>query len=336
MDGVSAYLAELKATRRPILRQHCLQRACNDLPPGALTALYLQLPALGGRALCRLAPAYKYMTAAPRRRAAKRPQLQKQPDFGAHALYTTPDVPRAEKTLFIVFSGQDGQFFMPLSVLLHVLPPGAKDVAVIRSGLEQFFFAGVEGLGRTPYAVAQGLARALATGRYGRVVVLGISAGGLFALRVAGFLGADVAVSFAGIYPDEGFRLREAVNAGATAFDPVCACRPAGPGRWINVVGSKNEFDLGCSMRLGQTAPGVLELHLVNTGMHNVLKPMLQWGYAGWFFRLACARNGAGIRLAAALTRAYGLWVVRGFRRLIGRQRVDDQYLAHRIVAPKR
>ncbi len=332
----AGYLAEIKATTRPILRQHCLQRASNDLPPAALTRLYLQLPAIGGRALCKMAPEYRYMTAPARQRAAKGSQLQKQPNIGGHAYYKMPDTLRAKKTLYIVFSGQDGEFFIPFSVLLSLLPRGEKDVVAVCSSIDRFFNGNVVGLGRSTYEAANTLRDVFNTASYNRVVVMGLSAGGLFAQRVAELLAADIAVSFAGVYGDEGFRLKKALAAGATGFDPLCACRPTRVGRQINVVASKNEFDVVCSKRLKALRPAMLMFHLVHNTEHNVVKPMLKAGYAGVFMRAAIARNGAAIRVMSFVSSTYGLWVVRELRRLFGVQKVASWYVAHnKTVKPK-
>lgn len=320
MKPEAAYLAELQATERPILRRHCLQRASNDLPPGALTRLYLQLPNLGGRALCKMAPEYRFMTGRARCRAAQRPQLEKQPGFGAHAFYKTCGQPHAKKTLFIMFCGHYGEFFIPLSVLLAVLPKGPKDVMAVRSGFKNMFLAGIEGLGHSAFEVANTLRRQLQTEAYNRVVLIGLSASGIFSLRVAAFLAPDVMVSFAAVYPDEAPRLKAAIAAGETGFDPICACRPTQAGRLINVVATKNESDLLYSLRLKNSRPGLLEFHLVNSTSHNVLKSMLKAGYAAAFMRVAMANNGAAIWALSSLSRAYGLGVVRKIRQALGLQ----------------
>jgi len=327
VEPEAPFLAELRATERPILRQHCLQRASNELPPGALTRLYMQLPALGGRALCKLAPEYKYMTARARQRAAKQPQLVKQPDFGPHAHYITPDTPAAQKTLYIIFSGEDGQFFIPFSTLLSLLPKGPKDVVAVRSEIESYFLGKIEKLGNSAFDASRKLQEKFQIDSFDRVVILGLSAGGLFCLRVAEFLAVDVCVCFAGIYLEEGFRLKRAAVAGVHAFDPICACRASPAKRMINVVATKNEYDVLSSKRLKKLRPSLLEVHLVNNAAHNVLGPMLKVGMAPVFFKMALARSGAMVWLTSTITRAYGLIVVRGIRRALGLQKIPSWYL---------
>ena len=312
------------------MRQHCLQRACNELHPGALTRLYLQLPSVGGRALCRLAPEYRYMTAPARRRASQKPPLQKWEDFGKNLHLVTPDVPASDKTLYIFFGGQDGQFFIPFATLLALLPDGPKDIVAVRSGVKLHYMAGIAGLGRDAIEVAATLRGRFETDDYERVVVMGISVGGIFSLRVAECLAADVGMSFAFIFPDEGFWLKDLVDAGVTAFDPICACRPQKAGRMLNVLASKNEFDTLFSMRLKKQRPALLEFHLVNSVQHNVLQSMLAAGFAKVFMRMALARNGGAIWLVSTLSKIYGQFVVRGIRRVLGLQIKQNWYLNNR------
>ena len=188
----------------------------------------------------------------------------------------------------------------------------------------------MEGFGGNAYDVANALREKMRTEDYNKVVVLGFSAGSIFALRVAEFLAADIAISLACVYPDEGFRIKKTVAAGITGFDPICACRPTQVGRLINVVATKCEFDVLCSQRLKNIRPALMAIHLVNNPKHNVLKPMLKAGYARVFMRVALGRNGMMIRFISGLSSAYGLWVVRPVRRLFGMQKVADWYTAHK------
>ncbi len=134
MEMAAPYLAAIRATNRPIRQQYQLQKASNSLPPGALTALYLELDEIGGKALCKLAPCYKYMTAPARRRAANKPQLSPKDMGNDNWLYRQPGADRRDKTIYILFAGGEAQFFLPLAVIIQLLPPGPKDVLVIRGG----------------------------------------------------------------------------------------------------------------------------------------------------------------------------------------------------------
>jgi len=260
------------------------------------------------------------MTTPARRRAAQKPALQSRADLGENGFLVTPNVPKSKKTLYILFGGQDGMFFIPSAALLALLPEGLKDVAVIRSGIQLYYLAGIEGLGRDTNEVAANLRNKLKTDEYDRVVTIGISVGGLFALRIADGLGADVGLSFAAVYTDGGFWVKDLVNAGSTAFDPLCECMPMRAGRMINVLGSKNELDVRTSRRIQNVRRSMLEYHLINSMQHNVLLNLMSSGFAKVFFRLALSRNGAAIRLFATLSKIYGFYLVRNIRRLVGRQ----------------
>jgi len=199
------YLQELKALKRPIHRQSLLQKACNALPPGELTQLYLQLPSIGGRALCKAAPYYKFMTAPARQRAMAGPQLQKTVEEDGFLFFKTPKEAAAQKTLFVLFGGNGAQFLIPLSAVLLLLPKAPKDVAVVFSTDSiNFYLNGVAGMGRNAFEVARSLQARIEFGSYARVVVMGTSSGGVFAQRMAGFLKADIALSFSGVYSDAG------------------------------------------------------------------------------------------------------------------------------------
>ncbi len=332
--SAKSYLEEVRATPRLIKRQRLLQLASNDLPPGALTTLYLQLKDIGGKALCKCAPEYRYMTGRARRRSAKNPQLVRLPPVASGQVYQTTGVPPAQKTLYILFSGKDGGFFLPLSVLLQILPKGPKDVLVIRAGLERYYRDGVTGYGISPFEVSRALSTRFNVAGYRRCAVMGFSAGGIFTHRIAALLGANLGLSFAAIYTTDAFHLGGVASLTLTGFDPICACMPTPKGRMINVVASKNEFDVLASLRLKATRPKLMQVHLVNTTRHNVLLQMRRTRTLTPFLWLALAGQGAPIWLVSMLTTAFGGFV-RGFRRLLGVQKVAKWYLETSLIAPR-
>lgn len=326
MDPIDKYVDQLKATQRPIVRQRCLQTACNTLPPGDLTRLYLCLTNIGGPELCELAPYYKYMTARRRRRAALQPQLQAMQPVGSGQIYQTPRFEKREKRLYILFSGQTGQFFIPLAMLLYLLPKGPKDVLVIRSGKDIFYRYGINGMGVTPFEVGTAIKRLYSTQAYKHISVLGFSAGGFYAFRIAEFLNAQVGLSFAGVHRIDALNLPEMQQVGATAFDPLCMCRTQTNTRLINVIGSKNEYDTLASHRAKKVRPRMIQYHLTNSHRHDVLKQLAKRGTAQLFFRLALGDSGFGIRLVALPLGVLGA-LVRRFRLLKGSQKVQSWYL---------
>lgn len=329
MKTVSDYLDELRATKRQIHRLAILQRASNLLPPGALTELYLQLRGVGGQELCKLAPNYAYMTAKPRRRAALEPQLVPQGEVDLTELYKITGEKLENKTLFILFSGKDGEFFLPLAVIISLLPAGASDVLVVRSGLERYYRDGVDGLGVSPFEVSCALIKRYNIDDYGKLVVMGISAGGTFALKIAALMEADIAISFGGVYPTDAFRLGLSTQLVLTAFDPVCDCTPSMKGRMINVLSSKNEYDFLASLQIKKRRPKLMQFHLVNSFRHNVLLRMMKTRTAALFFRLALSENNFPIWAISNATYGYGTFV-RSVRRAFGVQKIQNWYLKQR------
>lgn len=319
MKSGEQYLEEIKASTRPIHRRRILQNACNALPPDELTALYLQLPSLGGRALCKSAPYYKFMTARPRQKAAKRPQLQKTVEEDGFRFFESVHEGAAKKTLYVMFGGNGGQFLIPFSAALCVLPKAPKDVAAVFSPESIMFYVnGVAGMGRNAFEVARSLRARIEFGDYARVVVMGTSSGGFFAHRVAAFLEADVSISFAGVYPADRSSFGDVENRSRSAFDPICACRPHKGGRMINVFSGNNEFDYASSRKLKCIRPNMLELCLPHHEQHNVLQAMVNKHWAWLFFKMAFAEKGTAIGWVSAISKGYGVFVVRRIRQALG------------------
>ena len=319
MKSGEQYLAELKATTRPIHRMSILQQACNALPSGALTQLYLQLPKLGGRALCKAAPYYKFMTSAALRRAAKGPQLLKTVEEDSFSFFETPNKAPAQKSLFILFGGNQAQFLIPLSAVLYLLPNTPKDVAVIFSKQKKMFYVnGVAGMGRTAFEVAGYIQARIDLVGYDRVVVMGTSSGGVFAQEVAGFLEADVALSFAAAYSEMGFLMGEKENQSLSAFEPMCACRPQKTGRMVNLFAANNTFDYMSSRRIKAVRPKLFEVCLPHRKHHNVLQALVNGFSARLYFKVALAKSDFAIRLLSNASRIYGIHVVRRIQKILG------------------
>jgi len=322
--SAAAYIDALNANPRSLHRQRLLQQASNSLVPGELTRLYLALAKIGGNELCKLAPYYKYFIARERRRRMAQNQLTANHPNKAAQLYSTPQLGAAKKRLYILFSGDFGQFFLPGAMVLDILPPGPKDVIIVRSGKNKNYRVGVPTLGQTPYAVAHSLAARFDVATYQHVSVLGFSAGGFFAHKVAEFLNAQILITFGGVIVSDFLLLPTIVRLGITAFDPICACRPGGTMRRINVIASKNERDCLHSDRMHRLRPDMMEAHLINTGQHDVLGRMAKTRTAGVFMRLALAENGQWFRAINAPFFAYGKFV-RYARKALGLQKLPAQ-----------
>ncbi|NOR64213.1 MAG: hypothetical protein GQ535_17225 [Rhodobacteraceae bacterium] len=319
MKSGEGYLEDLKAVSRPIHQKRILQKACNALPPGELTQLYLQLPMVGGRELCKSAPYFKYMTAPARQRAAHGPQLSKTVEEDGFSFFETPNVVPEQKTLFVLFGGNGAQFLIPLSAVLYLLPDAPKDVAVVfATQAAKFYLNGLAGMGRNAYEVSRSLQARIEFGNYARVIVMGTSSGGVFAQQVAGFLKADVTLSFAGAYPFDGAYMGEKENRSLAAFDPMCACRPHKGGRIVNVFSANSDYDYECSRKMKAVRPALIEVCLPHHKHHNVLQIMANRGGARLFMNMVFAKNDAVIRLVSGLTIGYGVNVVRRIRQALG------------------
>ena len=292
MLTAAEYIHAILAAPRSLHRQRLLQQACNGLTPGELTGLYLELSAIGGAELCALAPYFKYFTSQRAQRRMRGQQLHAHPVDGTAQLYTDDTCQKPNKRLYILFSGEFGQFFLPGAMVLDILPPGPKDVLVLRAGQNGHYRFGMPPLGDTAYQVAQKLAHTYETAQYDHITLLGVSASGFFAQRVAEFLQAQIAISFAGVIIADFYQLPAVSEQGITAFDPTCDCHRGGKLRRINVIGSKNERDNVHSNRIRKMRPDMIEAHLINSGTHDVLKRLARFHLAGAFMRLALAETG--------------------------------------------
>lgn len=320
MDTAEEYAAALRAEPRSLRRKSILQAASNHLPPGALTTLYGQLREIGGAGLCRDAPQFHYMTGYARRRAARQPQLVANHSDPSYSLFTTPGSEPAQKRLFILFSGEDGQFYIPLSVVLHNLPKGPKDVLVLRSGLGIFYAKGLKGFGKTTHQVAQSIVARFAPQTYAEVNVLGFSAGGAYALRIADVLGADLGLSFGGRFSAGVPRVPADLLNPNHGFDVLCPCFAQRAGKLVNLAGAKSEVDSLAMARMAAIRPRLIRHYLINYGGHNVLLRMLRTRTLAPFIRL-CLVPSAWLRAANLPFWAYGSFV-RGLRRLVGVQKL--------------
>lgn len=321
MLTAAAYCEALRATPRSLHRQRLLQSACNGLAPGELTALYTELSAIGGPELCQLAPYFKYFTSKRAQRRLLAQQLHAHPVEGMAQLYTDNTQPKPKKRLYILFSGEFGQFFLPGAMVLDILPPGPKDVLILRAGQNGHYRLGLPPLGDTAFQVAQTLAQTYETDAYRHITLLGVSAGGFFAQRVAEFLQAQIAISFAGVIVSDFYQLRALTERGLTAFDPTCDCHQGGKLRRINVIGSKNERDNIHSNRIRKMRPDMIEAHLINSGTHDVLKRLARFHLAGVFMRLALAENGRAFYVISWPFTWYGRFV-RHTRKAFGLQKL--------------
>ena len=334
MFTADQFLEEIAATTRPIRRLHSLQRASNSLTPGELTKLYMRLSEIGDGSLCSAAPNYQFMTTRRQVRKSKKPQLQPHMPENGIQLYEGAEAAKSDKTLYILFSGEDGQFFLPFAVVLALLPAGAKDVLAARTGSDRFYFSGVQGLGGRPYTVSRALNEKYQVQSYDRVVVMGFSIGGFFALRIAEMMKADIGLSLAGAFANDALHGGMAPGPDRCGYDALCMCTAPSKTRLINLISSKNEFDVLCALRAHKSRPKIQTVHLVNTFSHDVLTPLLKIRAGRLFFKLALARNGLPVKMVSLLSQGWGTGV-RYLRKTFGMQPVPEWYLFHKTKKPK-
>ena len=324
MDPIAPYLENIRTKQRLLHAQRNLQSACNTLAPGDLTRLYLALDtpefAWLAKDLRKSAPSWDYMTAPARRRAARGPQLVAQPVNGQVQLYETTGIERQNKRLFILFSGENGQFFIPLAMVMHLLPPGPKDVLVVRAKMGDFYVAGIDGLGASIGDIVATLKARYQTGGYRHVTVSGFSAGGSHAIQVAEVLRADLCVLLATRFPSPVKRLAAYSEMGVSAFNHVCDCTQSRAKRLVNVIASKFENDVHVSQKLKSIRPQLIEYHLFIPKEHNVLAWLCRTRMIRPFFLVVYGEKGVVLGLVAPVFAVIGL-SFRGFRQLIGRQK---------------
>jgi len=325
MKSLKKFLDSLHVESRLLHQQYIVLNASNELSPTDLTRLYNRLPEIGGRKLYDLAPYYKFMTSRNRQKALLKPGLIAQEPSGLTQIYQTESEPLSKQRLYILFSGVRGMFFLPLAMLMSLLPAGPKTVLVIRSKQPDLFRFGIPKLGNSAFAVANNLRTNFQTNDFAHVSVLGVSASGFFALRVAEYLKAEIGLSFAGIFTDSPRSLGRLHDAGIPAFDPLCHCKKQPQTCLTNVVSTKNEFDCFSSLRLQKTRPRLVNFHLVYGQQHNVLKRMAQMGYLRQFMSVALLPSPLPIRLVSLPLFAVAM-LFRQIRLLFGLQKVQKWY----------
>lgn len=324
-DPIEQTLRELRCSDRPIVRQRLLQDASNRLTPDQVTALYLRLDAELGPETCLLAPHFDKMTTPLRIAAARSGEWSIADDDGPIILFRATEAPVETKRLYILIGGTGGQYFLSLSYTLALLPPGPKDVMVLRRPPRHMFLVGVEGLGPTPRDIAAALETRYQIGRYRHLCVIGISLGGIVAMRIAEHLRADIGVSFSGLFASDVLTLNRKRSLGVTAFDPLCACRPQSIGRLVSVVPSKLEVDVRAQAILRGLRPRLVPIEVFLSGKHNTLLTLDTYGQAGRFLELLLAEQSRWLRLVSRLSTGIG-WSVRRLRWLTGQQRTGSWY----------
>lgn len=300
-----------------------LQNASNALPPGHLTRLYVALNTAEfdwlAKDLRQIAPYWKYMTAPTRRRAARHPQLVARPLDGQVQFYETPGFPAKAKRLYILFTGQKGQLFIPISMFLYLLPPGPKDVLVVGVNNGQYKAGGVEGLGATIKEIGDTLKSRYSSDAYRHVTVSGCSVGCSISMQTAEILKADLCVLLAARLPLPFKNMAVNSGPGFAAYDHFCDCNGSKVKRTISVFASGFEHDVQTSAKLKHLRPQLIEYHLIIPKDHNVLAWLNRTRTIGMFFLVIYSEKGSVLGMVAPVFAVIGLRI-RAFRQKMGWQ----------------
>lgn len=312
-------LEAILSTGRPIRAQHMIQTACKELPPDQLTRLYLGFRDAGRADLVAMAPNYRDLTTRSMIRAARNPRFVADPPLGALRLFRSAGEDISRKALHILISARDGHFFLPLSLMLHNLPPGPADALVVACPGRGTARSAMAPLGLTMAEVAQGLNRHFRVQDYGRITVTGSSINGPYALSLGQELGAAVAVSLAGRKRDDVLRLRSLSEEGFGNFDEACICNPRHTPRMINVIGSMKENDVQAARVLRAWFPDMLVYHLLLCRGHNPMAQMRGTRTLGAFHRVVYGGGDAILPFVVPVFAAVG-GALRAVRRLLRMQ----------------
>lgn len=128
----------------------------------------------------------------------------------------------AAKHLVLAFRGVIGRFMLPTAVVLEALPAGQCDFVLLSDPTRRHFLNGIGGYAESALELARRLSRDLRFDSYRAVYSVGVSAGGMSALRCAMATGARRGISVCGRFPTFARRLRNGETI--AAFDPLCGC----------------------------------------------------------------------------------------------------------------
>lgn len=270
-DEVGHFLARIQAASGADALADLAAECMSDLPPHQLRVLYQRLDALPDAA--RFAP---FIEKSPLRVLLSRrpPPVYEATTISSHArLFSASDVPRARKVLLVLFTGINGEVFMPVPRMLLRLPLGGFDVLRLRPAEECDYPHGVPGLGEDFPTVCRAIAT-LGAG-YGGMAAMGGSLGGFAALRAAIVLRMTAGVSLSGGFNAIKWSLG---RPSRPAFDPLCACMPR-PETLLRAYAARNHaHDVLHGKMLRMMRPSV-ELIRSSTGTdHNVLAYMVTDG----------------------------------------------------------
>ena len=133
-----------------------------------------------------------------------------------------PDAATRGKRLLVCFCGRSGRMMLPLPVFLQRIDAAQFDVLLLKDSRQNHFRTGCIGLAPDFAGVAATIRHRYAA-RYAGMQSIGVSMGGLSAIRFAILAGCDRAVSICGMPADDVLRLHNP-DGPPPAFDPLCDC----------------------------------------------------------------------------------------------------------------
>jgi hypothetical protein len=121
--------------------------------------------------------------------------------FPGAIFYEDPATPRGGKSLLLAFCGNAERLMIPVSVFLQILDSSLWSVLVVRKRKSTFYINGIERVADDFPGLTRRIEAQLHTHRYRRVVTLGTSAGGFFAIWAAALIDAQRGISVGGFRP---------------------------------------------------------------------------------------------------------------------------------------
>jgi hypothetical protein len=178
----------------------------------------------------------------------------------------------AGKSLLVGFAGDARRLMLPIAVFLQCFDAHAWDVVLLRKGPNKWPYSkGVEGVSRHLPAALNYVKTSIAAGQYRRIVTLGMSGGGFYAILAAILLDGARGVSIGGALPKTalGFRLRWQL-----AFHRAFAEREP---EFKFVYSADHDRDRRAATAM-QSAFGGIPCPVAGVADHNPLAPLLARG----------------------------------------------------------
>jgi hypothetical protein len=130
------------------------------------------------------------------------------------------------RTILICFTDKHYGLFGPIPGFLQAIGDREFDVVSVLDYARAYHQLGVEGQTSSIFETTQFIREKVNLASYDTVITYGCSMGGIAAIQCGLQLGADRAICIGGVFRSDSSVYREAQQI-ATAFDPICDCRPS-------------------------------------------------------------------------------------------------------------